>query len=198
MTTALQVYKCYVALKAHFTQNYDIIKYKGHTKNISKETLEKRNDKAFFHVVSKRNDPFEFVLSALLQNNHTSISNTLSEELEQYHQERMKRINSLSYTVEIEIKSLPLGIKLSVCVPGYKSHPRLFIGHLKGNISLETLTVVGKVLDLWDIWEKKLSDDPLIVEKRFQCEKYEPFLKYDRERMFHNLSSSLIHNDPAI
>ena len=65
---AHETYQKYMALKRHFTSDYDIFKYKGKIKNVEHSRFEVRRDKMFFHKLSKLKDAESFMLANMLAN----------------------------------------------------------------------------------------------------------------------------------
>jgi hypothetical protein len=59
---AFAMYIYYLALKKHFTSNYDFFKYNGKV-TASIDAFENRNDKYHFYKLSKRSDGKEFILA---------------------------------------------------------------------------------------------------------------------------------------
>ena len=62
---AFETYVYYLALKRHFTSNYDFVKYNGKV-NARVDAFERRKDKFFFFKLSKRKDVKNFILANLL------------------------------------------------------------------------------------------------------------------------------------
>ena len=91
--TPFEVYKTYVALKMHFTSDYDYFKYNGKVK-AEPTSFETRKDKYHFYKMSKRKDWFNYILSNIVSD-ESWIGNMLTPEGEQRHVEWSKRIQSL-------------------------------------------------------------------------------------------------------
>ena len=64
---AYQMYVYYLAIKRHFTSNYDFHKYNGKI-NASVTSFETRKDKFFFYKLSKKTDAKNFILANLVEN----------------------------------------------------------------------------------------------------------------------------------
>jgi hypothetical protein len=62
---AFAIYMYYLALKRHFTTDYDFFKYNGKVKS-SQQAFENRKDKFFFYKLSKRKDAKEFILANVI------------------------------------------------------------------------------------------------------------------------------------
>ena len=60
VTEGFDAYKVYLALKQHFTSNYDYFKYNGKVR-AGEESFLKRNDRFFFRKLSKKYDKEELI-----------------------------------------------------------------------------------------------------------------------------------------
>lgn len=47
-------------------------------------------------------------------------------------------------------------------------------------ISLETLVILNDIMNFFPMWNKKIDDDILWPDFKMKCEKYTPFLNYDK------------------
>ena len=64
---AFNAYRTYLALKQHFTSNYDYFKYNGKV-NVSPNSFETRKDKFHFYKLSKKKDYQKIILSTIVDN----------------------------------------------------------------------------------------------------------------------------------
>ena len=60
---AYEAFTTYMALKRHFTSDYDMFKYQGKLSNTDYNKFETRRDKYQFHKLSKLKNPHDFVLA---------------------------------------------------------------------------------------------------------------------------------------
>ena len=97
-------YKTYLALKRHFTSDYDYFKYNGKVR-AGVESFLKRNDKFFFRKLAKKYDDKElvdfFVSNFIVSDNW--IGNLISQESEDNYVRFKKRRESLSYHFDNEL-----------------------------------------------------------------------------------------------
>ena len=63
---AYEAFTTYMALKRHFTSDYDMFKYQGKLSNTDYNKFETRRDKYQFHKLSKLKNPHDFVLANIL------------------------------------------------------------------------------------------------------------------------------------
>ena len=65
MYGGFDVFKVYLAVKLHFTSNYDYFEYDGKV-NCKLETFTKRNDRYFFHKLAQNMAKIKYLISLLL------------------------------------------------------------------------------------------------------------------------------------
>jgi len=49
-------------------------------------------------------------------------------------------------------------------------------------VSLETLVILNDLLKFFPMWDKKIDDDIIWPDFKMKCEKYSPFLNYDKDK----------------
>ena len=54
---------------------------------------------------------------------------------------------------------------------------------MHGKVAIETLVILNDLLNFFPVWEKKIIDDIVWPELKNKCEKYKPFLFYDKNKM---------------
>ena len=77
MYGGFDVFKVYLAVKLHFTSNYNYFDYDGKV-NCKLETFTKRNDRYFFHKLSKKygkDEILDFFVSNFCENDKKSVGN---------------------------------------------------------------------------------------------------------------------------
>jgi hypothetical protein len=47
-------------------------------------------------------------------------------------------------------------------------------------VSLETLCILNDIMKFFPMWDKKIDDDIVWPDFKMKCEKYTPFLNYDK------------------
>ncbi len=185
LTEGFDAYKTYLALKRHFTSDYDYFKYNGKVR-AGEESFLRRNDRFFFRKLSKKYDKEElvdfYVSNFIISNNW--VGNLVSQESEDNYVQYKKRRESLSYHFDSELRwavdycrdrSLELNKLLLV---EDNNHPLLFKFLLQKKISIDTLIIMDSVLKFLRHWDKNL-DDIVWEEKKRLIIKYTKFLTYD-------------------
>lgn len=191
-------YKTYLALKQHFTSDYDYFKYNGKVR-ANVESFLKRRDKFFFRKLSKKYTKDElvnfFVSNFVISDNW--IGNLISQESEDNYVQFKKRMESLGYTVRNELhflfdycrdRDLDFN-KLLLVEDG--NHPLLLKLWLQKKVSIETIIIMDDILRFTRYWNVKL-DDIVWEEKKRLISKYRKFLNYD---LFHyrKMIKEMIH-----
>ena len=179
-------YQTYLALKIHFTSNYDYFKYKGKVK-ASLESYLRRKDKFFFRKLGKKYDKEElvnfFVSNFVVSDNW--IGNLVSQESEENYVRFQKRMQSLSYLYDNDVHRIidycrENDLQLnSVLLVEDDNHPILLKLLLQKKISIETVIIMDDTLKFIRYWNAKL-DDIIWEEKKQLISNYRQFLKYDR------------------
>jgi len=185
LTEGFDAYKTYLALKRHFTSDYDYFKYNGKVR-AGEESFLRRNDRFFFRKLSKKYDREElvdfYVSNFIISNNW--VGNLVSQESEDNYVQYKKRRESLSYHFDSELRwavdycrdrSLELNKLLLV---EDNNHPLLFKFLLQKKISIDTLIIMDSVLKFLTHWDDNL-DDIVWEEKKRLIIKYKKFLTYD-------------------
>jgi len=173
-----EAYVKYLALKSHFSdKNYDYFKYNGKVK-AWRTTFEQRKDKYFFYKLSKKKDPVEYLVANFIGSNDFYIGNIRSDESDQVYMELKKRIESLGYTFKSDLSKMKEDFNSNIIVPE-NEHPYLLRLYMRGDICIETLTLINKCCKMFDYWDKELSDDIMWPDIKLKAIKYDPFMSVD-------------------
>ena len=178
---AYEMYVYYLALKRHFTSSYDYHKYNGKI-NASITSFETRKDKFFFYKLSKRSDAKDFILSNMVNNPKIWIGDMLSDNGEQVFTGWARRQQSLSYIFKSELGKLDEDFDSNLITKDGQ-HPKLLRLHTSGNISKETLIIIDDLTNVFSYWSKKILDNIIFPDILNICNKYKPFLNYDKSKM---------------
>ena len=155
MHDGFEVFKTYLAIKLHFTtDNYDYFNYGGKV-NCKLETFTKRNDRYFFHKLSKQYDKYEitdFFVANFLDDDRQWVGNLLSKDGKQVYFNYKKYTDGISYHFrndclriadDFSIRSLSFDSGFS-CNNG--QHPRLLQLLIKKNITFQTTVILDHFL----------------------------------------------------
>ena len=182
--TPFEVYKTYLSLKNHFTKdNYDYHKYCGKVR-ASLQSFYKRKDRFWFEKLSRQKsekEVIDFFVSNFVSSGDPQrlwIGDIIREGEKTYISWNGK-IQSLTYLFKSEVESV-ISIKdfnETFEVKG-SSHPLLLKEHLQGNLSLETMVILNRILGYKTDFDKKLKDPVWeLVSKNMN--KYDSFLNID-------------------
>jgi hypothetical protein len=177
-------YKTYLALKNHFTKdNYDYHKYCGKSR-ASLNSFYKRKDRFWFEKVSRQKTNKEveefFVASFVSCDDPQSLwIGEIIKNGETQYKQWQRKVQSLSYIFKEEIEKVfeAKNFDKMFLISG-KKHPLIFKEHLQGNISIESMLILNRILGYKPIFDIKL-DDPVWKLTSTKLVKYSPFLNTD-------------------
>ncbi len=190
-------YRCYLALKNHFTKDhYDYIKYRGKTR-ASNEAFYKRKDRFWFEKFARqKNDKEieEFFVSNFIYSTDPSTVwiGEMIKEGEGRYQEWQKKVQSLTYVFKEETESVFENKKVDDMFDCSKGHPPILKIYLKGDISLESMVIYDRILGYGKDFDKRLKD-PVWETVSRKIKKYSPFLNIDVSRYKKILKEVIIH-----
>jgi hypothetical protein len=182
--TGFASFALYNALKTHFTsQSYDYFRYNGKT-NVSKETFLKRKDKYSFYKLSRKFSIEElknFYVANFVYGDTSWVGEMTGPEGEVAYKKWQKINQSLSYVFENDVLGLignDTPEHMLLVIDG--QHPTLLREVMSSTISIETLCILNDIMNFFPMWNRKISDDIIWPNWRLKCEKYAPFIQYDR------------------
>ena len=173
-----EVYVKYLALKSHFSDlNYDYFKYNGKVK-AWRSTFDTRKDKYFFYKLSKKKDPIEYLVANFIGSNDFYIGDIRADESDQVYMDYKKRKEALSYVFKSDLSKLKESFNDNIIVPN-NEHPYLLRLYMRGDICIETLTLINKCVKIFNYWDKELKDDIMWPDIKLKAIKYDPFMSVD-------------------
>ena len=180
---ALDAYKCYLAMKNHFTKdNYDYQKYRGKVR-ATNAAFYKRRDRFWFEKFARqKNDKEieEFFVSNFVSTTdpETMWIGEMIKEGENRYIDWKKKIQSLSYIFKEEANSLFEENNVNEVFDCSKGHPLILKSYLGGKISLETLVICDRIFEYREDFDKKLNDPVWEIVSR-KIRKYRPWINID-------------------
>lgn len=171
---AFNAYVFYVALKKHFTSDYDFLKYQGKVK-ASMYSFEKRNDKYLFYKLSKKKHYKELVLANMVRSPNIWVGDLLDEHAEAVYLQWQKRQDSLTYQFKQDLKKLDENFDANLAVINGQ-HPPLLNLYIQEEISLETLVIINELTQCFLRWAKKITDKIVFPVINNTVNNYTPFL----------------------
>ena len=187
------VYRKYVALKLHFQQKkYDYFKFSGVAK-VSREKFEMRNDKYFFHRISKVYDDTQveqLFVSNFVINKNVWIGDIVSEIGRKNYLDYRKKHQSLEYIFSEDMKRIHNLIISGVLrsfdslfeSTEYDNWPEIVALTMQETICLETFIIMNKALNFMPKISAKIDDTLVWPEVQQLSKKYAPFIQVDVKR----------------
>ena len=180
--TPFEVYQTYLSFKNHFTrEKYDYFKYAGKT-NASITSFNKRRDRYFFEKMSRQKSDIEikeYFLSNFITEDPSKIwIKEIIQNGESRYTDWKKKSQSLSYVFSEETSSIFTKKNFDSVFSTSKGHPVILKKYLGGEISIETLVILEKILKFRERFDFKLQD-PVWLSVSLILKKYEPFLNID-------------------
>jgi hypothetical protein len=181
-----EAFTLYHGLKLHFSGKYDFIKYNGKT-NVNKDQFMLRKDKYSFYKLSrkyKREELFGFYISNFLINTNIWVGDLMQDDADQEYKKWLKAQQSLSYIFDQNLNHLfdlvEMPEDMLKVVDG--QYPLLYNEYLQGKVNLETIIILNDIMNFFPMWKKKVTDDIVFPDFITKCEKYKPFLNYDKAK----------------
>ena len=176
-----QAYKEYIALKLHFTSDYDYFRYNGKT-SVTPKSFNERKDKFHFKRLAKKYDDstiIEYFIANIIDNKQW-IGNM---DIATYSQWQAK-IQSIEYVFSNDVEKLLTNVtEFDIIFNSDKgNHPKLIKAYLGKKISLETLVIFEKLLDFRKTFNKEITDQIIWPKVNMLIEKYEPFVDANMSR----------------
>ena len=180
----IECYKTYLAMKQHFTKDsYDYLKYCGRVK-ASATAFNKRKDRYFFERMSRQKNDKEieqfFIANfASCDDPQSLYMADIVKNGEKTYTTWQKKTQSLSYIFKEEVTNIFEDNNFdSMFAMDGNRHPQIVKEFLRGNVSIETLIILDKILGYKSRFDKKLTDPVwVLISKRIA--KYLPFLNID-------------------
>ena len=190
-------YKCYLAMKNHFTKdNYDYIKYRGKTR-ATKQAFYKRKDRFWFEKFARQKsdkEVEEFFVSNFIYSTDpgTMWIGEMMKDGEVRYTDWKKKVQSLSYIFREEVESLFDDKEVDEVFDCSRGHPIILKKYLGGDITLETMVICDIIFGYAKNFDKKLKD-PVWETVSRKIRKYSPFLNIDVFRYKKILKEVVIH-----
>lgn len=185
-----EVYRCYLALRLHFTTDaYDAFKQKGRVK-ASKLAFSRRKDLMSIHKVSKDykdEEVVDFLVANFVSGDRWG--GLFDTESKVRYLSWKKKKESLTYIFKNEISLLLREDTLqSVLDVSNSQHPILLKKYLRNEISIETLTALNKIEPFVIALDSKLDGDVVWPLVSRTIKKYSPFLKFNKNKFLNILA----------
>lgn len=186
---AFQTYRCYLALRLHFTtDNYDIVKQQGRVR-ATQEAFSRRKDLYAIAKISKAYTDEEivnFLVSNFVSGNKWG--GVFDAEAKSTYIAWKKKIESLAYNFENEMTQFLEDQKMitfdenEVFALQKNTYPYIIKQYLSRNVSIETLVILNKLFNFVEHFDKNIDDTIVWPDLSRLIKKYSPFLKINKEK----------------
>lgn len=178
---AFDLYVYYLALKRHFTSNYDFFKYNGKVK-ANAMSFENRKDKFFFYKLTKYPNPKDHILANIIDSPDVWIGDLLEDKAKDIYDQWLKIKESLSYTFRTDLGKLDYDDpNKDIMTSG--EHPNLLKLYLQGQFHIESLIILDGLMEIFSYWDKNIQDTIIWPDINSKCMNYKPFLQYEKSKM---------------
>jgi hypothetical protein len=187
MYGGFDVYKTYLAIKNHFTTDYDYVRYNGRV-TAKLESFTKRPDRYFFHKLSKRfnkDNVLDYFVSNFAADGNKWIGNLLTNEGTENYTKYRKFKDALGYhfrndCVAIVYDFSKRGISFD---DGFRvvngQHPRVLRLLIQRKINIQTAIILDSVLSFSKVWDKEITEKVVWPKIAHTIKKLKPFVTYN-------------------
>ena len=173
-----ETYENYVALKLHFTSEYDYFRYNGKT-SVTLKSFNNRKDKYHFKRLAKKYEDStirEYFVANMIANKQWIGDMDLAT-----YSQWQARNQSIEYIFQNDAENLLTQVEnFDIIFNSDKgNHPKLVKAYLGKKISLETLVIFEKLLHYRKRFDKEINETYVWPTVSRLIERYEPFVKAD-------------------
>lgn len=188
MYDGFDVFKTYLAVKLHFTSDkYDYHKYGGKV-NCKLETFTKRNDRYFFHKLSKKykkDEIADFFVANFLYDDKKWVKSLLENDGKEQFLDFRKFNQAFVYHFRSDCLSIvsdfnKRGISFDdglLCANG--QHPRLLQLLIQKKASYQTAIAIDDILSYSKNWSMAIKEKVVWPKIRFKMQKLRGFLNFN-------------------
>ena len=188
MYGGFDVFKTYLAVKNHFTTDYDYDKYGGRV-TAKLESFTKRPDRYFFHKLSKRyneRDILDFFVANFAVDGNKWIGNVLNNEGAENYTRFKKYKESFDYHFRNDLVAIrnDFDNKSILFDDGFNvhsgQHPRVLRLHIQRKIHIQTTIILEAILSFSKIWSKEINEKVVWPKIAHTLAKLKPFVLYNQ------------------
>ena len=188
MYDGFSVYKTYLAVKLHFTSaSYDYHKYEGKI-NAKLDTFTSRNDRYFFHKLSKQykeDEILDFFVANFAKDDKKWVKSLLENDGKGNYLEYRKYKESVSYHFRSDCSLLydSIGGDMArfndVLLVHNGQHPTMLRLLLQRKINIQSAIILDSVLSYSKNWSKDITEKVVWPKISFKMAKLKGFVKYN-------------------
>jgi len=179
MYGGFEVFKTYLAVKNHFTSDYDYHKYGGRV-TAKLESFTKRYNER---------DILDYFVSNFAVDSHKWIGSVINNEGAENYTKFRKYKESFDYHFrndcvairnELDNKSISFNGGFDV-VSG--QHPRILRLLLRKKIHLQTTVILDTILSFSKVWDKEIEEKVVWPKIKHTLNKFRPFVMYNETQV---------------
>lgn len=192
MTTAFEAYCTFLAIKSHFTSpSYDYFKYNKKVR-ATYSAFSKRKDRYLFEKLAKIKNLEVFIAINFAMRDIGWVGDLIDEAATNTYEAHVKIVQSLTYTFKSDLKKYDDFKELFKIKKGQL--PPIILQYRRGNISLETISILNSILTFTDYWSNIIDDTILWPSIKNRIEKFQPFLEFDRKKFKEIIKDMINHH----
>ena len=187
MYGGFDVFKTYLAVKNHFTTDYDYNKYGGRV-TAKLESFTKRSDRYFFHKLSKRyneRDILDYFVSNFAVDGNKWVGNLINNEGTENYTRYRKYKESFDYhfrndlvAIRNDFDNRSISFDDGFIVHSGQ-HPRVLRLHIQRRIHIQTTIILDSVLSFSKVWNKEITEKVVWPKIAHTLAKLKPFVIYN-------------------
>ena len=188
MYGGFDVFKVYLAVKNHFTTNYDYAKYDGRV-SAKLESFTKRPDRYFFHKLSKKygqGDILDYFVGNFAVDSNKWIGNLLNNEGTENYTRYKKFKESPGYHFRNDCMAIVYdfskrGISFDDGFLVHNGqHPRVLRLLIQRKIHIQTAIIIDSILSFSKVWDKQIEEKVVWPKISHTLAKLKPFVIYNQ------------------
>ena len=187
MYGGFDVFKTYLAVKNHFTTDYDYNKYGGRV-TAKLESFTKRPDRYFFHKLSKRyneRDILDYFVANFAVDGNKWVGNLINNEGAENYTRYRKYKDAFEYHFRNDCVSISndfarRGISFNDGFLVHNGqHPRILRLHIQRKIHIQTTVILDSILSFSKVWSKEIDEKVVWPKIAHTLAKLRPFVIYN-------------------
>ena len=187
MYGGFDVFKTYLAVKNHFTTDYDYQRYGGRV-TAKLESFTKRPDRYFFHKLSKRyneRDILDYFVANFAVDGNKWVGNLINNEGTENYSRYRKYKEAFGYHFRNDCVSIVhdfsrRGISFN---DGFRiingQHPRVLRLLIQKKIHIQTAIVLDTILSFSKVWDKEITEKVVWPKIAHTITKLKPFVNFN-------------------
>lgn len=176
-----EAFQAYRSIKLHFTnEKYDWFRYCGKT-NATVQQFERSRDKLWYGKLAKHPAPIDLIVSNFAYRDVNWVGDLFDDQGKQQWMELQKRQQSMSYLFQQDLSKVD--DLVAACKVVGNNTPQLLTLYRRGEIMLESLSILNDLLKVVDYWDQKIEDGILWPKIKLKIKKLQPFIDYDRFKL---------------